>query len=231
MVKKTDLNSVTEDVYFFVKEDTKKCFLEELPGETIVKAEFSYIDADSESHPMNIVLYDPKERQLLRSQAQDEGRIAHHAMDSGYHKICLEPTLDQSSMGRSIWPPNSKEVKFKLRIEVQPKEVELDDHLARKNHLTLFEREVQMMEHKLDLLLKDLEYSEQQEKHFTDQSERINSHIVYWSFFQVSSCDYFTSLIYVVFRLFSCWSLQFGKLFIYVPFFVPRSWSKVSSYC
>jgi hypothetical protein len=155
------------DIYFYVSEFAPRCFYEELPGETILKGD--YIHVNAKTKPLRIVVINPSGEVLLTEEAEAKGRFAHHAFEAGMYKVCIEPIPE------SRWPT----------IEIQAKEAEVEGDIAKKQHLSALERELQEMEMKVRLLLQDLEYSATQEKHFREQSERINTRIIFWSILQV----------------------------------------------
>eukprot|EP00511_Aplanochytrium_stocchinoi_P013957 CAMPEP_0204887886 /NCGR_PEP_ID=MMETSP1349-20130617/19071_1 /ASSEMBLY_ACC=CAM_ASM_000710 /TAXON_ID=215587 /ORGANISM="Aplanochytrium stocchinoi, Strain GSBS06" /LENGTH=233 /DNA_ID=CAMNT_0052050979 /DNA_START=72 /DNA_END=770 /DNA_ORIENTATION=- len=177
--KRSEINHKAEGLYFYVSVYNPRCFYEELPGETIVKGSYEHPHASTKS--IDIILTSPNGVILLNKKAEEKGRFAHHALEAGMHKICIVPAKDSKP-----WPSHDSTAKFRLVIEVQAKETQLSADIARKNHVTHLEEAVMEMENKIELLLKNLDYNSQQEKHFRDQSERINSRIIFWSLVQTT---------------------------------------------
>lgn len=95
------------------------------------------------------------------------------------HKVCV--VADQSKP----WPKDDKTAKFHLKIEIQSGDGVEVETLAKKQHLSALQMELQTLERKLAYILQELDYSQKQEDHFKVQSEKINSRIIYWSLLQV----------------------------------------------
>jgi len=166
--------SLDSNLYFYVTENVPKCFTEDLPADTIILG--SYKHETSSVKPAFVRVYDPVANQVYEEKADKVGRFAHHASVSGSHKICIES--DGSS-----WPTTDKTAKFHLKLEIHGS-MEISEDTAKKEHFSKLEMEIQELQDKVDLVLRDIEYSKQKESHFRDQSERINGHIFWWSTIQ-----------------------------------------------
>lgn len=170
-------NGIDSDVYFYLKEHSSRCFYEELPARTILIGDYKHPEV-LQGKPAIVMVKDPSGERVYSEQAEEKGRFAYHAVSAGEHLICVE------SEKTSNWPEREKTAKFHLKIEIHGKDSEIDQDTAKKEHLTSLEKELEELDNKVDLVLKDLEYSKTQEQHFRDQTERINSRIMWWSLFQ-----------------------------------------------
>jgi len=170
------------DVYVYLSEHVERCFLEELPEGLLLVGNYKMPEAPPVGHkPALIRVLDMNGKEVLREEVAPEGRFAYRAEAPGMHQVCAGSTPG--------WPKGTdSSAKFHLRLELHGVEAEkeINDDAARKEHLSNLERELLELESKVEVILEDLEYSKQQEKHFRDQGERINGRIMWWSLFQTS---------------------------------------------
>lgn len=170
-------SALESDLYFYLAEKAPRCFVEEIPEDLMVIGEYKHADAKTKYAVIKI--YDAQGDEVYQEAAEATGRFAYPARASGEHVICV-----QSDRSKTSWPRSQGPAKFHLKLEIHGKDSEINEHVAKKEHLTKLEREIEELDSKVDVILKDIAYSREQEKHFRDQGERINSRIMWWSLFQ-----------------------------------------------
>lgn len=92
------LISRTDSLYFHIAETERKCFIEEIPDETLVigKYKVELFDPNSNSYlpstpgiGMHVEVKDPDEKIILSKLYTSEGRFSFTSHTPGEHVICL----------------------------------------------------------------------------------------------------------------------------------------------
>lgn len=174
--------ALDSDVYIYLSEGAPRCFIEELPEGTVVIGNYKH--AETADKPAVVRVLDPADAEVYAEKAEAVGRFAYAAATSGQHQICIESDADAAA-----WPPRgTAKARFHLRLELhgsgQDRQGDVTADVAKKSHLSALEKEILALEEMIDLVLKDIDYVKQQEQHFRDQGERINSRVMWWSLFQ-----------------------------------------------
>ena len=90
--------SVTHSLYFHISETERKCFIEEIPDETLVigKYKVELFDANSNTYlpstpgiGMHVEVKDPDDKIVLSKLYTSEGRFSFTSHIPGEHIICL----------------------------------------------------------------------------------------------------------------------------------------------
>merc|ERR1711924_208682 len=85
-------------LYFHIKEGESKCFIEEVPDETMVQGQYktlrhnpdgSYESAASRGVGMHVRVRDPSDNVIMSKDYEAEGRFAFSTHEPGEHQICL----------------------------------------------------------------------------------------------------------------------------------------------
>ena len=172
-------SGLDSDLFFYVVEGQPKCFIEEMPSDVTIIGSYRH-DGGVDAKPIEVKIYGPKSNNPLSTvSVKKEGRFAYHSDSAGTYRVCLESA--------GSWPPADKTAKFHLRVEVSGKDAKLDDSVAKKEHIRDLSDEIRKLDDRLDLLVADIDYSKEQEAHFRDQSEKINSRIMWWSILQTAA--------------------------------------------
>lgn len=175
-------SALDSDLFFYVMEGHPKCFFEELPLDVTLIGAYKH-GGDAEKKPLEISVSGPDHAKVLMSvkvPPSGTGRFAHHSDVAGEYQICVK------SAAGTTWPATDKTAKFHLRIQLSGKDAKLDTDVAKKGHINDLEAEIARLDERLDLLVSDIDYSKQQESHFRNQSEQINSRIMWWSILQTT---------------------------------------------
>jgi p24 family protein alpha len=85
-------------LYFYIRETDRKCFIEEIPDQTLVigKYKVELFDATSNTYlpstpgiGMHVEVKDPEEKIVLSKLYTSEGRFSFTSHSPGEHVICL----------------------------------------------------------------------------------------------------------------------------------------------
>jgi len=172
-----EAGALDSDVYFYLAEKTPRCFVEEMPAQTILIGD--YRSTESETKKAVITITGPSGGKVYSEPCDPVGRFAYHTVTAGDHTVCI--SADPSA---PAWPEHSNSLKFHMKLEIHGHDSEIPSDAAKKEHLSSLEKELEELDNQVDLIVKDLEYSKTQEQHFREQTERINSRIMWWSLFQ-----------------------------------------------
>lgn len=168
----------TSGLHFYLQEKHEKCFMIDVPGGAVVLGIYNLLDPPSESQPTEgviIKVYDTKKNIMLERLAREKGKFSFTTSERGQHRTCMIPTS-------SSWFSNKK-VRFELSLENTHEEVS-HEHLAQKEHITHLQEIVNGVNDRLGDIVKMQEYSREKEAEFKDESEEINSRIMYFTIFQ-----------------------------------------------
>jgi len=167
------------DLFFYLSEAEPLCFLDDVvEGATIL---VKYAHPSTSSLPVVVRIHDPHGVVVSERRAAETGRLAYAAKEVGEHKICTLADPKAKS-----WPAATKTAKFSIKIDIVSSTTAevADANIAKLSHVKGLETELNELASVVDLLLQDMQLARQRETHFRDQSERINSRVVWWSVLQ-----------------------------------------------
>ena len=118
------LGTVAQALYFYVDGTAPRCFVEELPKDTLVVGDYKAEEWDDKkkawaSHDgLNIYIsvdeiFD-KDHRVVSQRGNQEGRFTFTAADPGDHKLCFTPS---STSGRAAWQ-NTKNKNGGIRLHL-----------------------------------------------------------------------------------------------------------------
>jgi hypothetical protein len=170
----------TANLFFYLAEAEEICFIDDLAlGSTLV---VKYIHPDVNSKAVVLKILSPTGKVASTKRAADAGRLAFASAEAGEHKVCISADAQAKA-----WPAASKTAKISVKLDVVSATVDVaDSNLAKQSHVKGLETELNDLASVVDLLLKDMELARQRETHFREQSERINSRVVWWSLLQTA---------------------------------------------
>lgn len=174
-------------MYFELKEGQRRCFIEEVPADSLVMA--SYLSTDY--HQMqgisngyteavhtvvNINVQDPNKKLLMNHPTTDVGRFAFTSTVGGEHIICLE-TSTANLYGKV------RTFRFSLKLDYGENAIDYND-LAKAEHLSAIEVEVRKLNEKIRSIRSEQEYQRRSEEAFRDTSESTNASVMWYAVFQ-----------------------------------------------
>uniref|UniRef100_A0A5K3F2L2 GOLD domain-containing protein n=1 Tax=Mesocestoides corti TaxID=53468 RepID=A0A5K3F2L2_MESCO len=168
-------------IYFHIKEGTVKCFLEEVPEDTLIAGSYKIAVlqdkqfVQSSEHGIHVEIKDPDGKVILSRMYSSEGRFVITSQTAGEHSICL-------SSSASSWSKNLLRVALDIAVgdhAVNYKEI------ASKEKLNDIELRIRQLLDQVAMLSKDQDFQRAREEYFRRLSESINNRVTWWSFAQV----------------------------------------------
>lgn len=172
------LSSVTA-IHFYLNEGTEKCFLLDLPTSTVVVGNYNLLDTPPQDRPdqgVNLRVLDDKFTQVLTRLVRGSGKFSFTSQSFGKHRVCVAATS-------TSWFGTPRKLRFELKMDNSRDEIS-HEHLASKEQLGHLEEIVNNLNERLTEVIKQQEYSREKEALFKDESEDINSRIMFFTIFQ-----------------------------------------------
>ncbi|CAF0762485.1 unnamed protein product [Brachionus calyciflorus] len=179
------LNTV-HSLYFHIRETERKCFIEEVPDETLVvgKYKVQIFDKDANDYlptphgiGMHVEIKDPEEKIILSKLYSSEGRFSFTTHMPGEHVICLYSNSTAWFGGGNL--------RVHLDIEVGEHAVDYNE-LAGKEKLTELQLRVRQLIDQVEQISKEQNYQRFREERFRATSESTNQRVFWWSIAQLS---------------------------------------------
>ncbi|XP_075533107.1 transmembrane p24 trafficking protein eclair [Dermacentor variabilis] len=168
-------------LYFHISETERKCFIEEVPEETLVVGNYKCQLHDPktggfmQSSPgigMHVEIRDPDDKTILSKVYSSEGRFSFTSHSPGEHVICLYSNS-------SSWFSGSQ---LRVHLDIQVGEHAVDyGSVARKEKLTELQLRVRQLLDQVDQITKEQNYQRFREERFRQTSESTNSRVLWWS--------------------------------------------------
>ncbi|KAI0842673.1 emp24/gp25L/p24 family/GOLD-domain-containing protein [Hypoxylon sp. FL0890] len=185
------LGSVAHALYFYLDGTKPKCFLEELPKDTLVVGHYtaeewddnmkSWQKHDGISIYISVEEAFDNDHRVVSQRGSSSGRFTFTAAESGEHRICFTPS---SSSGRPNWlsvhNPNGG-IKLSLDLAIGSSEI----HSTDKTKLSDISQRVRDLNARLLDIRREQIFQREREAEFRDQSESTNSRVVRWMFIQI----------------------------------------------
>lgn len=180
------LNRV-DAVYFYVKQGGVRCFVEEVPEDTLVVGHYESLDhqptwrSSEDQKEADVGIFISVEEpiskaEVLKEWTSKEGKFVFTSSSGGEHRICI------GAVGPS-WYGSEVKHRFQLHMEVGEAAVDYDE-IAKAEHLSAIEVEVRRLSDKLKSVRAEQAYQKEREISFRDTSESTNSRVMWWSILQ-----------------------------------------------
>jgi len=175
-----------DGLYFHIRETEKKCFIEEVPDETLVvgKYKVELFDKDTNDYlptqngiGMHVEVKDPEQKLVLSKTYSAEGRFSFTTHAPGEHLICL-------FSNSSAWFGGGN-LRVHLDIEVGEHAVDYNE-VAGKEKLTELQLRVRQLLDQVEQISKEQNYQRYREERFRTTSESTNQRVFWWSIAQLS---------------------------------------------
>ncbi|XP_004552100.4 transmembrane emp24 domain-containing protein 9 [Maylandia zebra] len=180
------LCSFVSALYFHIGETEKKCFIEEIPDETMIignyrtqlydKQREEYLPA-TQGLGMFVEVKDPDDKVILSRQYGSEGRFTFTSHTPGEHQICLHSNSSKFSLFAGGM----------LRVHL---DIQVGEHannyaeIAAKDKLTELQLRVRQLVEQVDQIQKEQNYQRYREERFRQTSESTNQRVLWWSIVQ-----------------------------------------------
>ncbi|CAG2103392.1 unnamed protein product [Medioppia subpectinata] len=168
-------------LYFHISETERKCFIEEVPDETLVVGNYKCQLFDPNtggfmpSSPgigMHVEIRDPEDKIILSKVYSHEGRFSFTSHTPGEHVICLYSNSSRWFSGGQL----------RVHLDIQVGEHAIDyQNIAQKEKLSELQLRVRQLLDQVEQITKEQNYQRYREERFRQTSESTNSRVLWWS--------------------------------------------------
>ncbi|XP_015786896.1 transmembrane emp24 domain-containing protein eca [Tetranychus urticae] len=168
-------------LYFHIGETERKCFIEEIPDETLVVGNYKCQLFDPQtggympSSPgigMHVEVRDPDDKIMLSKVYSSEGRFSFTSHVPGEHVICLYSNSTRWFAGSQL----------RVHLDIQVGEHAVDyAHVQQKEKLSELQLRVRQLLDQVEQITKEQNYQRYREERFRQTSESTNSRVLWWS--------------------------------------------------
>jgi len=179
------LSSVSA-LYFHIAETERKCFIEEIPDETMVIGNYKVQLYDPRtggfmpSSPgigMHVEVKDPDDKVVLSRVYSSEGRFTFTSHTPGEHVICLYSNSTKWFSGTQL----------RVHLDIHVGEQTMDyAGIAQKEKLTELQLRVRQLLAQVEQINKEQNYQRIREERFRQTSESTNQRVLWWSLTQTA---------------------------------------------
>jgi len=179
------LVSQAQALYFYLNAGETRCFLEELPQDTIVVGHYKgeewavddnkWIINDRLGIQITVEETETEER-VVNTRGLAEGKFVFTSHVSGDHSICLRSNYT----GGWFSTP-----RVRMHLDIAVGEAKVDEE-SEKTHISDLASKVRELNKKLEDIRKEQQYQREREHDFRTLSDKANSGAVWWSVIQIS---------------------------------------------
>ncbi|CAF1360651.1 unnamed protein product [Adineta ricciae] len=179
------LISLSSALYFHIGETERKCFIEEIPDDTLVIGKYKVELFDEKSNAylpstpgigMHVEVKDPDDKIVLSKLYTSEGRFTFTSHTPGEHVICL-------FSNSTAWFGGQK-LRVHLDIDVGEHAVDYQSVSAHEK-LTELQLRVRQLLDQVEQITKEQSYQRYREERFRNTSESTNQRVLWWSVAQL----------------------------------------------
>jgi len=175
------LVGVTNALYFHIAETERKCFIEEIPEETMVQGNYKLQLYDprtngfAPSSPeigMHVEIRDPEDKIIMSKVYSSEGKWTFTSHTPGEHVICLYTNSTKWFSGTQL----------RVHLDISVGEHAIDyANLAKNEKLSELQLRVRQLLDQVEQITKEQNYQRYREERFRQTSESTNSRVLWWS--------------------------------------------------
>ncbi|XP_063303333.1 transmembrane emp24 domain-containing protein 9 [Pelobates fuscus] len=173
-------------LYFHIGETEKKCFIEEIPDETMVIGNYrtQLYDKQREEYlpttpglGMLVEVKDPNDKVILSRQYGADGRFIFTSHIPGEHQICLHSNSTKFSLFAGGM--------LRVHLDLQVGEHAVDyAEIAANDKLSELQLRVRQLIEQVEQIQKEQNYQRWREERFRQTSESTNTRVLWWSIAQ-----------------------------------------------
>eukprot|EP00007_Cunea_sp_BSH-02190019_P007702 CAMPEP_0174238852 /NCGR_PEP_ID=MMETSP0417-20130205/12788_1 /TAXON_ID=242541 /ORGANISM="Mayorella sp, Strain BSH-02190019" /LENGTH=228 /DNA_ID=CAMNT_0015317739 /DNA_START=83 /DNA_END=769 /DNA_ORIENTATION=- len=176
-----------EGMYTFLKEGETRCFIEEVPKDTLVLATYEASEhliggagpsGRVDEMKITTTVRGPSGTLVLQRSLPMSARVAFTSQVGGEHTICFQTTSQR-------WFGGGMTLKFILDIETGSNAVDYKE-IAQSEHLSNLEVSVRRLNDRVRSIRREQTYQREREEEHRDTSESSNSRVVWWSLTQTA---------------------------------------------
>lgn len=187
------LSSVAQALYFYIDGQTPKCFVEDLPKDTLVVGHYTAEEWDDHRQAwwqhdglsvyISVDEIFDNDHRVVSQRGSGKSKFTFTAADAGEHRVCFTPS---SNSGRGNWlstaAPNGG-IRLTLDIAVgDSSAIERND----KDKLEDLATRVKDLNARLNDIRREQVFQREREAEFRDQSEATNSRVIRWILIQLT---------------------------------------------
>ncbi|KAL3864060.1 hypothetical protein ACJMK2_005768 [Sinanodonta woodiana] len=176
--------SAASALYFHIGETEKKCFIEEIPDETMVVGnykvqvyDFSVKDylPSAPGLGMFVEVKDPEDKIILSRTYAADGRFTFTSHSAGEHVICLHSNS-------TAWFSSGQ---LRVHLDIQVGEHAIDyQQVQAKDKLSELQLRIRQLVDQVEQVTKEQNYQRYREERFRATSESTNQRVLWWSIAQ-----------------------------------------------
>ncbi|KAI5454409.1 emp24p/erv25p- protein [Naganishia albida] len=172
-------------LHFYLDSSEQRCFLEELPSDTIVEGHYKALEwvEDAKEWRINndmgvqVTVEEVKSGTTVADvKGKPEGKFTFTSHDPGDHTICLKSSSHSGYF-------TTTHIKFYLDINVGALR---HDPAQDTSHMSTLATKLRDLNEKIDGIRREQQYQREIEAVFRDASERVNKRAMWWSFLQMA---------------------------------------------
>jgi len=178
------LPALVTPLYFHIGETERKCFIEEIPDETMVIGNYKVqlydprtngFSPSTQGIGMHVEIRDPDDKIILSKVYSSEGRWTFTSHTPGEHVICLYSNSTKWFSGSQL----------RVHLDIQVGEHAIDyANVAQKEKLSELQLRVRQLLDQVEQITKEQNYQRYREERFRQTSESTNQRVLWWSLAQ-----------------------------------------------
>ncbi|KAH9046518.1 emp24/gp25L/p24 family/GOLD-domain-containing protein [Lactarius hengduanensis] len=177
--------SVVNSLHFYLDDNEKRCFIEELPTDTVVEGHYKALEWNDErqvylNNEHLGILVEVTELEsghsVVSTRGPSDGRFTFTSHEAGDHTICL------SSNYSSSWFGPTAHIRLHLDVVVGSTKANADHD---RGHVSALASKIRDLNIKIEDIRREQQYQRERESGFRDLSEGTNSRAVWYSVAQI----------------------------------------------
>ncbi|KAI0296048.1 emp24/gp25L/p24 family/GOLD-domain-containing protein [Russula brevipes] len=177
--------STVNALHFYLDANEKRCFIEELPSDTVVEGHYRALEWNEheQSYKTNEelgILVQVTEvesgHSVASTRGPPDGRFTFTSHDAGDHSICLSTNYSSS------WFGPVAHIRLYLDLVVGSTKPNLDHD---RSHVSVLASRIRDLNIKIEDIRREQQYQREREADFRDLSEVTNSRAVWYSVVQI----------------------------------------------
>ncbi|ORY03001.1 hypothetical protein K493DRAFT_328510 [Basidiobolus meristosporus CBS 931.73] len=173
----------TQALYFYLQGTEQKCFIEELPKDTVVNGQYKSEEwndsaqqyMENPANGIQITVEElPEQHRIINQKGAHLGRFTFTTAESGQHAICF-------SSNSTGWFTSTV---TRLHLDMTLGDTEPDSYEADEK-LDGIARKIRELNGRVEEIHREQEYQKRREAEFRDQSESTNGRVVWWTIIQL----------------------------------------------
>lgn len=174
-------------LYFHIGETDKRCFIEEIPDETLLIVNYKLQLHDPQTGgfmqtapglAMHVDIRDPDDKMILSKVYAAEGKVAITSHKPGEHVICIQSNSTKWFAGGQL----------RVHLDIKIGEHAMDyGNIAEKEKYTQLQLRIRQLQDQVEQIMKELSYQRYREERFRATSESTSNRVFWWSLIQAGA--------------------------------------------